>query len=272
VAQVVADALGVEPAEITVATETDTSLSAWTIASGNYSSRFSGVGVGAVLSAAENLADKLLAIAGQQLGAEPDEVELRDGGAQLRDDPEARVPLRRLAGMAHWNPEGLPANMTPGLAATAFYSAPELPPASEDDQISASGENGFVVDIAVVEVDRATGRLTVIDYVSVHDAGRLLNPLLAEGQVLGGFAGLRRGDAGTDGVRRWSQRRIPLHRDVHEPLGLLPVFLRSALCRYPRGPRLRTRERREGQWLIGASPHPSNSRARTLAEGSEPGV
>jgi 2-furoyl-CoA dehydrogenase large subunit len=187
VAQVVADVLGVEPAEVTVVTETDTSLSAWTIASGNYSSRFSGVGVGAVLGAAGEVADKLRLIAAQELDAEPGDVVLRDGGAQLRDDPEARVSLRRVAGMAHWNPDGLPGEMVPGLAATVFYSAPEIPPAAED-RIAASGENGFVIDVAVVEIDRSTGQLTVIDYVSVHDAGRLLNPLLAEGQVVGGFA------------------------------------------------------------------------------------
>jgi 2-furoyl-CoA dehydrogenase large subunit len=45
-----------------------------------------------------------------------------------------------------------------------------------------------VVDVAVVEVDRDTGRVSVLDYVTVHDAGRLLNPLLAEGQVRGGLA------------------------------------------------------------------------------------
>jgi len=187
VAQVVADVLGVDPAEVSVVTETDTSLSAWTIASGNYSSRFSAVGIGAVLGAARQVADKLRLIAADQLDTDPEDIELREGGAQRRDDSDARVSLRRLAGMAHWNPEGLPYGLPPGLAATVYYSAPELPPAS-DDRISASAENGFVVDIAVVEIDRETGQLTVIDYVSVHDAGRLLNPLLAEGQMLGGFA------------------------------------------------------------------------------------
>jgi 2-furoyl-CoA dehydrogenase large subunit len=44
------------------------------------------------------------------------------------------------------------------------------------------------VDVAVVEVDPDTGRVTVLDYVTVHDAGRLLNPLLADGQVRGGLA------------------------------------------------------------------------------------
>ena len=59
IAQVVADALGVEPKDVDVVTEVDTSTSPWTIASGNYSSRFSGVGVGAVAAAAEQLAEKI---------------------------------------------------------------------------------------------------------------------------------------------------------------------------------------------------------------------
>jgi 2-furoyl-CoA dehydrogenase large subunit len=45
-----------------------------------------------------------------------------------------------------------------------------------------------VVDVCVVEVDRETGAVEVLDYVTVHDAGVILNPLLADGQVVGGFA------------------------------------------------------------------------------------
>jgi len=167
--------------------QVDTARSAWTIASGNYSSRFSGVGVGAVLRAAEQIAAKLLAIAAHVLETSADDIELSGAAARVRGDPEANVSLRRLAGMVHWNPEGLPEGLEPGLACTAYYAAPALD-AAEDDRISASAENGFVVDIAVVEVERSTGKVSVHDYVSVHDAGRLLNPLLAEGQILGGFA------------------------------------------------------------------------------------
>src|SRR5581483_10932857 len=63
-----------------------------------------------------------------------------------------------------------------------------LAPPDEDDRVVSSAAHGFVADVAVVEVDRETGVVRVIDYVTVHDAGRLLNPLLAEGQVRGGFA------------------------------------------------------------------------------------
>ena len=168
IAQVVADRLGVEPAAVDVLTDVDTATSPWTIASGNYSSRFSGVGVGAVAAAAERLAEKIAAI--------------RD---HLGDETAS---LRRVAGTVHWNPEALPTGMEPGLAVTAYYAAPNLLPPDAEDRVASSAAHGFVADVAVVEVDRNTGEVSVLDYVTVHDAGRLLNPLLAEGQVRGGLA------------------------------------------------------------------------------------
>jgi 2-furoyl-CoA dehydrogenase large subunit len=184
-AQVAADALGVSPADIDVLTQADTSATPWTVASGNYSSRFSGVGVGAVHKAAARLAAKLMAIAAPQLGCEPDEVELRDGKAWGNGES---VSLRRLAGAAHWNPDSLPAGVEPGLHETAFDAAPNLEPPDADDRVASSAAHGFLADVAVVEIERETGVVRVLDYVTVHDAGRLLNPLLVEGQVRGGFA------------------------------------------------------------------------------------
>jgi 2-furoyl-CoA dehydrogenase large subunit len=167
-AQVVADELGCAPDDVTALSELDTASTPWTVGSGNYSSRFSGVGVGAVQAAARKVRAKLDAI--------------RDHAG----DPE--LSLRRAAGMAHWNPEALPAGMEPGLAAIAFCATPNLDPPDADDMVASSGAHGFVVDVCAVEVERETGVVTVTDYVSVHDAGVLLNPLLADGQVHGGFA------------------------------------------------------------------------------------
>jgi 2-furoyl-CoA dehydrogenase large subunit len=167
-AQIVAEALGVTPEEIDVLTEMDTSTSAWSVASGNYSSRFSGVAAGAVYLAAQKLAAKIDAI--------------------RRHVGDEELSLRRVAGLAHWNPSALPAEIEPGLQETAFFAAPNLAPPGEDDRVASSAAHGFIVDVAVVEVDRLTGVVEVLDYVTVHDAGRVLNPLLAEGQIRGGFA------------------------------------------------------------------------------------
>jgi 2-furoyl-CoA dehydrogenase large subunit len=184
-AQVAADALGVDPAEIDVLADVDTSTSAWTVASGNYSSRFSGVGAGAVHKAATKVAAKLRAIAAGQLDCAADEVELRGGKAWGNG---GSVSLRRLAGAAHWNPDSLPRGVEAGLHETAFDAAPNLEPPDSDDRVASSASHGFLADVAVVEVERETGAVRVLEYVTVHDAGRLLNPLLVEGQIRGGFA------------------------------------------------------------------------------------
>jgi 2-furoyl-CoA dehydrogenase large subunit len=184
-AQVAADVLGVDPAEIDVLADVDTSTSAWTVASGNYSSRFSGVGAGAVHKAAAKVAVKLRAIAAAQLECGIENVELRDGKAWANGES---VSLRRLAGAAHWNPDSLPRGVEAGLHETAFDAAPNLEPPDADDRVASSAAHGFLADIAVVEVDRRTGHVEVLEYVTVHDAGRLLNPLLVEGQIRGGFA------------------------------------------------------------------------------------
>jgi 2-furoyl-CoA dehydrogenase large subunit len=167
-AQVVADELGVHPEEVEVVTQVDTSTSAWTVSSGNYSSRFSGVGAGAVQLAARKLAAKVAAIR-EHLGDEG-------------------LSLRRVAGVAHWHPASLPRGMEPGLHETAYCAAPNLEAPGADDTVASSAAHGFICDVVVVEIDRATGKVEILDYVSVHDAGRLLNPLLADGQIVGGFA------------------------------------------------------------------------------------
>jgi 2-furoyl-CoA dehydrogenase large subunit len=167
-AQVVADVLGCAPDDVTVLSEMDTASVPWTVASGNYSSRFSGVAVGAVQAAALKLRAKI------------DAIRAHAGDEELS--------LRRVAGMAHWNPEGLPDGEEPGLAAVAFWAPPTLDPPDAEDRVASSAAHGFIVDICAVEVDGDTGHVHVLDYVTVHDAGLLLNPLLADGQVLGGFA------------------------------------------------------------------------------------
>ena len=166
-AQIVADRLGCQLEEVEVLSELDTSVNAWSVASGNYSSRFSGVGAGAVAAAADQLAAKIAAI---------------------REHTGEELSLRRVAGLCHWNPESLPPGIEPGLAVTAFYAAPYLEPPDVEDRVSSSASHGFLVDVCVAEVDRETGQVRVLDYVSVHDAGRLLNPLIVDGQIQGGFA------------------------------------------------------------------------------------
>jgi 2-furoyl-CoA dehydrogenase large subunit len=90
----------------------------------------------------------------------------------------------RVAGTAHWSPSELPEGMEPGISEIGVWSPAELAPPNDADQINTSLTYGFVFDFCGVEVDRDTGHVKIDRYVTMHDAGKLLNPLLADGQVL----------------------------------------------------------------------------------------
>jgi 2-furoyl-CoA dehydrogenase large subunit len=186
--QIVADRLGLDPADIKVTLEMDTAKDAWSIAAGTYSCRFSpGTAVAAHL-AAIRMRDKLAGIAANQLNILPDDVEFSDGQVRSRSNPDNALPFGRVAGTAHWSPAMLPDGMAPGLSETGVWSPAELEPPTSDDRINTSLTYGFVFDMCGVEIDPATFSVRVDRYVSMHDAGTLLNPLIADGQVHGAFA------------------------------------------------------------------------------------
>ena len=186
-AQVVAEALGVELDDITVNTELDTQKDPWSIAAGNYSSRFSGAVAGAAHLAAMKLRDRLARIASPGLNVPPEVLEFGEGKIFPADNPENAMPLRRAAGIAHWSPGSLPDHAEPGLRETVFWSMPELGPPDEDERVNSSGAYGFIFDMCGVEIDD-TGRVRIDEYVTMHDAGKRLNPALVDGQIRGGFA------------------------------------------------------------------------------------
>jgi 2-furoyl-CoA dehydrogenase large subunit len=81
----------------------------------------------------------------------------------------------------------LPEGMAPALRETAVWSPPELEPPSSDDRINTSLTYGFVFDMCGIEIDPLTFQVQVDRYVSIHDAGRLLNPMIVDGQMHGSF-------------------------------------------------------------------------------------
>ena len=186
-AQIVAQELGLEPKQVEVLAELDTQTSAWSIASGSYSSRFAPVAAVAIRNAARKVAYKLKAIAAHQFGVAFEDVDLVEGAARSADGTHV-TSLKRIAGAAHWNPSSLPDGMEPGIYETAYYSIGLLRPPDDDDRVDSSAVYGFVVDLALVEVDSRTGRVDVKQYVTVHDSGTVLNPMIVDGQIRGGFA------------------------------------------------------------------------------------
>ena len=186
-AQVVADALGVGLDDVTVNVEHDTQKDAWSIAAGNYSSRFSGAVAGAAHLAAAKLRERLARIASAGLNVPPEALVFAGGGIFAAGNPANAIPLRRAAGLAHWSPGSLPEDVEPGLRETVFWSMPGLEPPDDCDRVNSSGAYGFIFDMCGVEVDD-TGRVRIDEYVTMHDAGTRLNPTLVDGQIRGGFA------------------------------------------------------------------------------------
>ena len=186
--QIVADQLGLSPDDIDVVLEMDTAKDQWSIAAGTYSCRFTpGTAVAAHI-AASRMADKLKAIGAKRLNVLPDDIELADGKIRSRSNPDNATPFGRVAATSHWSPVLLPEGIAPALSETALWSPPELEPPSSDDRINTSLTYGFVFDICGIEIDPLSYEVRVDRYISMHDAGRILNPMIADGQMRGAFA------------------------------------------------------------------------------------
>jgi carbon-monoxide dehydrogenase large subunit len=126
--------------------------------------------------ASERLRTKAFAIAANILECAPADLELRDGGIGVVGVPGATVSLRNLAlaarpGWDHARPEGIEA----GLEETYYWEPPTV-------------TWSYAVHAAIVEVDIETGQLTIEKYVIAHDCGVVINPMLVDGQVMGGTA------------------------------------------------------------------------------------
>jgi 2-furoyl-CoA dehydrogenase large subunit len=187
-AEIVAGELGLRPDDVEVFLEIDTAKDQWSIAAGTYSSRFaSGTAVAAHLAAVQ-MREKLKGIAAKQLNVLPDDVELASGKIRSRSNPDNALPFGRVAATSHWSPIMLPENMAPALSETGIWSPEELEPPSHDDRINTSFTYGFVFDMCGVEIDPKTYQVRVDRYVTMHDAGRILNETIAEGQIRGAFA------------------------------------------------------------------------------------
>ncbi|HZV51572.1 MAG TPA: xanthine dehydrogenase family protein molybdopterin-binding subunit [Candidatus Dormibacteraeota bacterium] len=186
-AQIVADELGVPISSVRVDAGVDTAAQAWNVSSGSYSSRFAPITSSAVIRACAALKARLRAIASGILEASPDDLELVDGSVRVRGTDRA-LPIRRVAGLAHWDPGALPAGVEPLLHVTASFSSHLARSPGQDDTVDSSICYGAVADLCLVDIDPETYEVAIRGYWTVHDSGRILNPLLADGQVMGALA------------------------------------------------------------------------------------
>ncbi len=187
-AQVVADAFGLKPQDISVVADVDTAKDGWSIASGNYSSRFAPAVAGAAQIAALRLRERLARVAAAQLNVPPAEIVFAGGRIAARANPDNAVPFSRIAAAGHWAPGTIPAELGQAIRETVFWTPPELTAPNEADEINSSLCHGFIFDFCGVEVDPTSGAVRIDHYVTMHDCGRILHPAMVAGQISGGFA------------------------------------------------------------------------------------
>jgi carbon-monoxide dehydrogenase large subunit len=170
-AQIAADALGIGVDDIAVA-HGDTAQVQF--GSGTYGSRSTAVGGTAVRLAAEEVRDKAVKIAAHLLEARVEDMEYVDGRARVKGSPTRAFSFADIAAAAH-TAHKLPPETQPGLESTHFFDPSNF-------------TYPFGVHVAAVEIDPETGRISIKRYVAVDDCGKVVNPMIVDGQVHGGVA------------------------------------------------------------------------------------
>jgi len=169
-AQIIADQLGVDFEQVVVR-HGDTATTPMGFGTGG--SRSLAVGGSAMLQAAGKVQEKARRIAASMLEAAFEDVVLADGRYQVKGVPSRSLTLAVIAEHAYG--EDLPPGLDPALEATEYFRPPQL-------------VYPFGAHVAVVEVDRETGRVALRDFIAVDDCGIRISPLLVDGQVHGGIA------------------------------------------------------------------------------------
>jgi len=173
-AQIAAEIFNVSIDKVNVK-EGDTSLISY--GTGTFASRIATIVGTAVYNAANEVKEKMLTIAAVKLNVEMEDLVLKDGVIHHRENQEIHMSLADVVLEARAFPPGTTYNypVSPGLEATDYF-APKAAAISS------------MADVAVVEVDPDTFQINILNYTSIHDCGRVLNPLVVEGQIVGGIA------------------------------------------------------------------------------------
>lgn len=169
-AQIVANELGVGVDDVEILHgDTDQTPMGW----GTYGSRSTAVGSGALMGAIKKIKDKAKIITAHLLEASPDDIDYADGKFFVKGSPDKFKTIQDVCLMANvaWN---MPKGVEPGLEASAFFDPPNF-------------VYPFGAHIAVVQVDVETGEVTLKRYIAVDDCGKVINPMIVEGQIHGGI-------------------------------------------------------------------------------------
>jgi aerobic carbon-monoxide dehydrogenase large subunit len=170
-AQLAADVLHVDPAAIHVI---DGDTAASPLGLGAFASRQAVTAGNAVYRAAQIVAEKIKMAAAALLEASPDDMELAGGVVRVKGVPGMKRSIAEIAHALSGVPGfALPGGLPPGLAAAVDYEPPSM-----------TYTNG--THVVEAEVDPLTGAVRLNRYVVVHDCGRIINPMMVDGQVMGG--------------------------------------------------------------------------------------
>ena len=171
-AQVAHEILGVDIDKIKIVLG-DTALTPYS--TGTWGSRCMVMAGGAVASACKEIAARVAKIGARLLQTDPTNVRIHGANAV---GPGGAVSLAEIARAWYLRPQDLPADVDPGgLEVTTGYK-----PARD------TGTFSYATHAALVAVDPETGHVEIVDYVIVEDGGRLVNPMVVDGQIYGGFA------------------------------------------------------------------------------------
>jgi CO/xanthine dehydrogenase Mo-binding subunit len=177
IAQIVAEELGVPLSKIEIINK-DTSLKPWDV--GTHASRATFIGGNAALLAAKDAKKQILSIASKEFLEDPSTLDVKNGEVFSSSNPKKRIEYTKLLRHAHFKQGGTM------IMASAFFD-PQTEMTDENKMGNISMAYAFGTQAVLVEVDEETGKIDVLKVVAVHDAGRILNPVGAEGQIEGGI-------------------------------------------------------------------------------------
>jgi carbon-monoxide dehydrogenase large subunit len=171
-AQLVSSELGIPVEDIDVIHGDTSQIQMGT---GSFGSRSAAVGGGAIHMSTQKIKEKAKKLAAHILEASEEDIEFEDGKLFVRGAPSEGKTIQEIALASYYYTEDIPEGMEPGMEAMSFF-----------DPKNFTWPGG--THIAVVEIEEATGEVTLLRYIAVDDVGNVINPLIVDGMVHGGAA------------------------------------------------------------------------------------
>jgi len=185
VAQIVAEELGLRDLSDVTVIESDSRSGP--VGFGSWASRTTITTGSAVALAARDVKKKILQVAARLLQEEEAQLDIKNGIIFVKTKPQKSITLEEVTHAAYtYYPQKVMEGVEPGLESTRFFMPTNIETAEGPEGRNTYGATANSAHAALVEVDEETGVVTVKRYVVVTDCGRIINPLIVEGQVIGG--------------------------------------------------------------------------------------